>query len=433
MKKMLKKAMTFMMFFWGITFWKSDANAYAELGNVQGTLTTLQEMDICVGQDIAGQSIESALCDKWDVGYWLEDGSYVLFDKGQLIELNRIDYVTNLIDNANSRKSENVLIKFEEVIPEDYILTDEYMFDESTKSLMYTKLIDNDILSTYDSYIVYIDIEKNQIEYVYHNISPDNIESTVCIDQDKAINIASQFLSSMTDFSYEGLKVVKTATIKTNNFFDQNREVNIIQTAYVISNGEIIIYIDVNNGEILGGDIYKSSNGGTVGTPTIYTASSSLNLANTYLSNLGYGTVSSGYTQYLAGAPSYMKMAFYACCHGSATQLMGSVPSPPQSEICSYLSVPAGTYKFVFLDACETGSATYWSSAFGIYSGTSGKAFLGWAKEVPAGNALAFCQSFWPRLNGNTSVRTAAIQAAAAEGSGLPVWFMGDQNYNGYY
>lgn len=391
-------------------------------------------MNVYVGQEIIDQGIESSVCDKWDVGVWLEDKSFVLFDKGELIELNRIDYVTNVIVDSGSRKSEDVLLKFEEeVIPEDYILTNEYMFDDSTMSVMYTRLLSNNVLSTYDSYIVYIDITKNQIIYVYHNVSPDIMEPTICIDKNKAVNIASQYLSSMTEYSYDDLKVVKTATIKTNNFFDEKREVDVLQAAYVISNGDIIIYIDVNNGEILGGDIYKASNGGTIGTPTLYTASSSLNLANTYLSNLGYGTVSSGYTQYLAGAPSYMKTAFYACCHGSATQLMGSVPNPPQSEICSYSSVPAGTYKFVFLDACETGSATYWSSAFGIYSGTSGKAFLGWAQEVPASNALAFCQSFWPRLNGSTSVRTAAIQAAAAEGSGLPVWFMGDQNYNGYY
>lgn len=299
MKKMSKKMIFLMLFFWGITLWTSDAKAHTEQENVQETLTTLQEMEVRVGQDIVGQCIESALCDKWDTGYWLENGSYVLFDKGQLIELNRIDYVVNLIDNANSGESENALTKFEEeIIPEDYILTNEYMFDDSTKSLMYTKIIDNNILSTYDSYIVYIDIEKNQIEYAYHNISPDIIDSTIRIDENKAINIASQFLSSMTDYSCESLEVVKTATIKTNNFFDQNRKATIVQTAHVISNGEINIYIDVNTGEILGGDIYKSSNGGTIGTPTLYTASSSLNLANTYLSNLGYGTISSGYTQY---------------------------------------------------------------------------------------------------------------------------------------
>lgn len=430
---MFRKVLVFTVICCGILIWTLDAKAYSEQENVQGNLTVLQEMNVHVGQDIVNQSIES-VCDSWDVGVWLEDKSYVLFEKGELIELNRIDYVANLIAVSDSGKSEDILLKFvEEVIPEDYILTNEYMFDDSTMSVMYTRLLSNNVLSTYDSYIVYIDVTKNQIVYVYHNISPDNIDTTINIDEEKAVNIASQYLLSMTSYSYNDLKVEKTATVKTNNFFDEKRKVNVLKTAYVISNGEVIVYIDVNNGEVLGGDFYKASNGGTIGTPTLYTASSSLNLANTYLSNLGYGTVLSGNTQYLAGAPSYMKMAFYACCHGSATQLMGSVPNPPQSEICNYYSVPSGTYKFVFLDACETGSATYWSSAFGIYSGTRGKAFLGWAREVPAGNALAFCQSFWPRLNGNTSVRTAAIQAAAAEGSGLPVWFMGDQNYNGYY
>ncbi|MBQ3913711.1 MAG: hypothetical protein II694_12120, partial [Lachnospiraceae bacterium] len=222
-------------------------------------------------------------------------------------------------------------------------------------------------------------------------------------------------------------------TVKANSFFFDNKDNGNIVLAFCFYNDNYLVYVNAYNGDIIGGDIFKTTRGGAIGTPDIYTSSQSISLAKNKLISLGYSDVIEMNSYYLVGATTYMKEAFYACCHGTSTVLSSIAGNNiPTQYQCSYTSVPTGTHKFVFLDACNTAS-TNWSTAFGITSGSIGKAFIGWAQSVPAGNTLDFCTYFWPLLNGYNSVWVAAIQACALEGSGLSLWFIGDQTYNGYY
>lgn len=92
---------------------------------------------------------------------------------------------------------------------------------------------------------------------------------------------------------------------------------------------------------------------------------------------------------------------------------------------------PAGTYKFVFLDACKTAS-TQWRDAFNISNSSSNKAFLGWTDSVGATAAYNFCVDFWSYISPTYTVYEAAQDAADNDVS-KPIQFTGDTSYNGYY
>lgn len=127
---------------------------------------------------------------------------------------------------------------------------------------------------------------------------------------------------------------------------------------------------------------------------------------------------------YVAGTSS--EYALYYCGHASTTVLAFQ-----QHNIISSSDV-SGNWHFVFLDGCSTAANTGWASAFNIY-GYSNRAFLGWTTAVSLINTHAFNEEFWPLLDGTTSVRQAAVDAAAeVPGSGTtPIRFYGDTTYNG--
>lgn len=94
-------------------------------------------------------------------------------------------------------------------------------------------------------------------------------------------------------------------------------------------------------------------------------------------------------------------------------------------------NVPDGTYKFVFLDACNTAS-TQWKNAFNISNSSTNKAFLGWTDTVTTTASYNFCVDFWSYISSSYTVYEAA-QDAADNGTGRPIEFTGDTDYNGYY
>ena len=96
-------------------------------------------------------------------------------------------------------------------------------------------------------------------------------------------------------------------------------------------------------------------------------------------------------------------------------------------------NVPSGSYKFVFLDACNTGSEKTWANAFGITDGTSSnKAFLGWYQSVGANMAYDYCVSFWNSVSSNKAVRQVALEVAESQSGDQPIRFWGNRSYNGY-
>ena len=94
--------------------------------------------------------------------------------------------------------------------------------------------------------------------------------------------------------------------------------------------------------------------------------------------------------------------------------------------------MPSGTYKFVFLDACNTAVNDKWVNKFNISDSSNNKAFLGWTASVAENNCLGFCNDFWGYISSTNTVYEAMLDAAD-NGSGRPIRFVGDTDWNGYY
>ncbi len=93
----------------------------------------------------------------------------------------------------------------------------------------------------------------------------------------------------------------------------------------------------------------------------------------------------------------------------------------PQGFICIYLIV-------------DTIYNSTWSDAFGIYTYSLDKAFLGWSTEVGTEASLMFCSYFWPLISISGSVSLAAAQAVSyASYYYCPISFTGDYYFDGYH
>lgn len=225
---------------------------------------------------------------------------------------------------------------------------------------------------------------------------------------------------------------------------------------YVVSDNNIHVIIDALSGDIIGFDdslsgqsrcytIKESVNESDWGYR--YDISSqviidiynqyrldNINLASSAFTRLGYNNSLSGQyssssinlsmKQYVAGSSN--EYALYFCGHGSETSLGF------KSKTILTTSDVSGNWHFVFLDGCSTAVSNSWASAFNI-DGYSNRAFLGWSNTVTLSNTHKFNQAFWPMLDGNITVRQAAVDAAAeVEGAGTtPIRFYGDRTYTG--
>ncbi len=170
---------------------------------------------------------------------------------------------------------------------------------------------------------------------------------------------------------------VEFATVKTNACFDESVTPNVIKLAYIVKTDSTYVYVDAYTGEIIGGEIMKAVLGGAIGASELSTASASVTLAKSKLQNIGYNSTSAILTtQFKTDVPSRLKYAFYSCSHGTETYISSKKNEDDENRRFFARDVPEGTYKFVFLDACNTASNT-WKNAFGISNSSTNKAFLG--------------------------------------------------------
>ena len=225
---------------------------------------------------------------------------------------------------------------------------------------------------------------------------------------------------------------IRLATVKTNTYFNSSVTKDEIRLAYLISTPSDVVYVDAYTAEVIGGDTYKAVRGGAIGASELTTASASINLAKSTLENMGYTTTTKKLSsQFGLDVPSLLKSAFYSCSHGSATVISSRKDVSDENRRFHYDDVPDGTYKFVFLDACNTAS-TQWKNAFNISNSSTNKAFLGWTDTVTTTASYNFCVDFWSYISSSYTVYEAA-QDAADNGTGRPIEFTGDTDYNGYY
>ena len=89
-----------------------------------------------------------------------------------------------------------------------------------------------------------------------------------------------------------------------------------------------------------------------------------------------------------------------------------------------------GNWKFVFLDACNTGTST-WASAFNITDNSSNRAYIGWSDTIDDENATQYARKLFPAL-GDSRIYNEAIWARnELSNLVLPLYFCGDRYYVG--
>ena len=95
-------------------------------------------------------------------------------------------------------------------------------------------------------------------------------------------------------------------------------------------------------------------------------------------------------------------------------------------------SMISGNWDFVYIDSSYSATSTTLANAFHT-TGYSSRCFLGWYNGITSANSETFNYYFWLTYIGTSSVRNAAINAAACvPGSGTtPIRLYGSTTYTG--
>lgn len=95
-------------------------------------------------------------------------------------------------------------------------------------------------------------------------------------------------------------------------------------------------------------------------------------------------------------------------------------------------SMVSGNWDFIYIDSSYSAATSALADAFHS-TGYSNRCFLGWSGAVTTGNSETFNSYFWLTYVGNTSIRTAAVNAASCvPGSGTtPTKLYGSTTYTG--
>lgn len=361
------------------------------------------------------------------------DTSYAfLNEKGTIIRIKRVEEIRKQKKNGSATLSkfdslEDLITYIEQnLIGKDYVLVNEYLFSDDTLSLRYEKRLFLDALDRYDYISVRINTSLNELETFYMTTSGFQF------DKEKNVISKEKAIAAVNEILKEEINRVRLATVKINKFISTTIPENDIRLAYIVSTESQEVYVDAYTAEIIGIDVYKVVRGGAIGATDVTTASASINLAKDALENMGYTTTSKILTtQFATCVPPLLKNAFYSCSHGSATVISSRKNLSDDNRVFYASEVPSGTYKFVFLDACNTASVQ-WKYAFGISDYSTNKAFLGWTDTVTETASYDFCVDFWSYISSTYTVYEAAQDAADSDAD-KPIQFTGDTAYNGFF
>lgn len=231
------------------------------------------------------------------------------------------------------------------------------------------------------------------------------------------------------------LEYIKPNTIMRNDIKGYKEVKNIIKVWKVEYKKNYFIYIDIENGNIVGGTYKKyaeslSTTTGGTGGEDLYSV---VNMYNAF-NKLGYRSFMRPLeaTTYILkdwiwrGGPQY---AFYFSGHGKLKN--GKCVFQDMNEKIWWPSDIKGNWDFVFIDACWSKANDTLANAFRIYNSSRRKAYLGWKRKVDGPVASKFVERFTARIG------TAPIQKIAADvGNNMaeyaPIRFTGDRSWYGY-
>lgn len=370
-----------------------------------------------------------------------DNGAVVSFDKNmEFVAYSNFDTVQS--DNNSTvllSKNNSIIDSLKKQFDIDNSYGLEVTEDNGDTKYYWSKIGYDGVINPYDSLTVRIDDLTGEILTV-NRFDDSYTTEQIIISKENAENIA---LNTREEFntvtscklSYEEPNFFWTDTEKIYDTID------VVRLVYDITIDNIYkVYVDVETGEVIGGDIIKATNNAAAYTyKDIYNAYSKSSYAKTYLQKLGYSTTASIISTVSDGSKirnfvqnDTKAYGLYISCHGSTQRLsLGSAAT----ELLTPSQVK-GNWHFVFLDACSTAANANWPNAFKINSSYSKRAFLGWGTDVTAGNSYEFCSYFWPETynkNHSNYIQEAAVWAAdQVPGSGTtPIRFYGDRTYNG--
>jgi len=336
-----------------------------------------------------------------------------------------------------------------------YVLSESYDFDDEYLFLTFEKMYENGVVNPLQS--LNIVFNKNTLKFtiaVKFNSLPNAKEPIV--SKAEAISVANSFSHGENVFSIAELTYIDDRTYNTNI---HEYEDGICYLVYKITapNVNTIIYVDALSGAYICRDIMMSETGFSVAiqesaNSSAYNYNSDLSAcsasevrkfnswridkmtwAASAMRRLGYVVTSSSYTDSTMNTDvrNYFKAlsteyAFYFTGHGDTS----SIGFKRNHWITT--DDVTGNWHFVFLDACSTAETTGWADAFKI-NGYTNRAYLGWNGKITWDNGYEFAEAFWPLINGQNTVRQAAVDAAAlVPGAGTtPIKFYGDTSYTG--
>lgn len=301
---------------------------------------------------------------------------YVIEDK-ELKSLERLEDFWNL---KNSKKYDSPEKAVEMLKENGYIGKSYYLIDKKIRDdrgivvYCFAKRLDYEIINEYDSIKVMIDYKKNNI--IGFNKFENNIKVVKPnITKEEATDIAKEYLRKK-GYKFEPQNI-DLRVKKTNNFFSDSDKIleSSYRVVYCLSNQELAIYIDVEDGNVLGGDA-------TEGKGKAYYINESGRFRKeraTILSKLMYKLGFDSYADWFSTDSTMFRNdvlkflrdknsdAFTYSGHGSTTKIgtfngdSGTVNRDQVRDVPNILS-------FVFLDGGNTASTNSWSNAFGIYT-----------------------------------------------------------------
>ena len=366
--------------------------------------------------------------------------------------------VNSIRGHKEKGKKEDVIKRIKEEydknnFPKEYKLRYiEYIDEDSEWEAKFEEEVDG-ILNPYkgiklkysetDNKIVFFKEFNNDIEKKQFNISKEKIKKN---EKEYIELIANQF----TELKREEIKLnvdnAKIEIVKPNTFMRKDikdiKQIKKIEKVWVVEFlPRYYVYIDVENGNIVGGkyDKYaealvastgevKDRDGNLVDPPAINAMGDAFN-------RLGYKTFGrreDARTEILKdwiyrGGSQY---AFYISTHGlcSANGEVGFVDK--NGKIWTGKDIK-GNWDFVFIDACSSKANDSLAHGFRIYNNSKKKAYLGWKEPVGVYAARDFVVSFARKL-GSKPVQAIAKETAENMAEYVPIRFTGDRGWYGY-
>lgn len=365
------------------------------------------------------------------------DNSLIDFDKyGNLVEYRNFeDFSIVDKDKRNyTEKTELAIVDYrysekkdlKEIIDEiectldikDYKMTDCGNGTEGVWTLTWCKEYENGLINPFENVNVIVDAKDGSIMlYGTNEIKPNAIESN--IKEEEAIEYACKYLN---DNENKKAKVQLTFTKPFSYDLFDNLKVDYVNLCYNVDIEGIAIQIDALTGDIINTmSTYSIEARSMVAFNEGYGGQNKATLAHDAFERLGYsqdyGDVYWRFYQtdidWILSRPDMY--ALYLNCHGkyfpsdNASVIADdeNIENEYWHKIC-YSNSNYGTWRFVFLDACDSSLGNLWANAF--HANYSGECFIGWNLSVKAVVEYDFVNRFFPRL-GYMSVHDAVVDS----------------------